>query len=91
MVYENPEKRRTWAPHGVDGWYLGSAPEHYRCHTVYVTKTRMERVARTVEFFLHDFAMPTTSSADNAAEAARMLAEALHNPASAPFNTMGSE
>ena len=92
VVYENPENRRTWSPHGVDGWYLGSAPEHYRCHTVYVTKTRMERIARTVEFFPHDIDMPTTSSADNAAEAARMLAEALHNPAPAsPFQTMGSD
>ena len=21
--------RRTWAPHGLDGWYIGTAPEHY--------------------------------------------------------------
>ena len=38
IIYENPEKHKTWAPQGVDGWYIGSAPEHYRCHTVYATK-----------------------------------------------------
>ena len=51
IVNKNPEKRGTWAPHGVDGWYIGSAPEHYRCHTMYVTKTRAERIARMVDFF----------------------------------------
>jgi hypothetical protein len=30
LVHETPANRRTWAPHGVDGWYLGAAPEHYR-------------------------------------------------------------
>ena len=92
VVYENPDKRRTWAPHGVDGWYLGAAPEHYRCHTVYITKTRAERIARTVEFFPHDIMMPATSSTDNAITAARMLAEALLNPIPAsPFITLGTE
>ena len=33
IVYEIPGKRGTWAPHGVDGWHISSAPEHYRCHT----------------------------------------------------------
>ena len=22
LVYETPDQRRTWAPHGIDGWYL---------------------------------------------------------------------
>ena len=30
LVHENPAVRRTWASHGVDGWYIGSAPKHYR-------------------------------------------------------------
>ena len=92
VIYENPEKRKTWAPHGIDGWYIGSAPEHYRCHTVYATKTRAERIARTVEFFPHAINMPTTSSTDNAAEAARMLADALLHPAPAsPFLSLGNK
>jgi hypothetical protein len=90
LVYENPGVRRTWAPHGVDGWYLGGAPEHYRCHRIYVPKTRAERIAKTVEFFPHQCAMPKTSSADAATKAALDLVHALQHPApAAPFATLG--
>ena len=30
LIYESSSDRRTWAPHVVDSWYLGPAPEHYR-------------------------------------------------------------
>jgi hypothetical protein len=51
IVHETPGRRRTWAPHGQDGWYIGPAFEHYRCYTVYITKTRSKRIVETVEFF----------------------------------------
>ena len=80
------------APHGVDRWYINSAPDHYRCHTIYITKTRAERIARTVDFFPHDIEMPHNSSGNNAAEAAKLLTDALMNPAPAsPFPSLGNE
>jgi hypothetical protein len=42
IAHETPSRRRTWAPHGQDGWYIGPALEHYRCYTIYVNKTRGE-------------------------------------------------
>jgi hypothetical protein len=56
IAHETPNRRRTWAPHVQYGWYIGPALEHYRCYTVYITKTRAERVVETVDFF------PTISS-----------------------------
>jgi hypothetical protein len=50
MAYETPNRRRTWTPHGQDGWYIGPALKHFRCYRVYITKTRSERVVETVEF-----------------------------------------
>jgi hypothetical protein len=50
LIHETVLNRRSWADHGVDGWYLGSADEHYRCYRVYVTKTAAERIACTLEF-----------------------------------------
>ena len=50
IVHEKPSVRQTWAPHGVDGWYIGPAKEHYRCYQVYITSTRQVRIADTVEF-----------------------------------------
>jgi hypothetical protein len=91
LIHETPANRRTWDPHGVDGWYIGAAPEHYRCHRVYVTATRAERIAKTVEFFPHNCAMPKTSSADAATQAALDLIHALENPSpAAPFATIGN-
>jgi hypothetical protein len=49
IAHETPNHRRTWAPHRQYGWYIGSALEHYRCYTVYITKIRSERVVETVE------------------------------------------
>jgi hypothetical protein len=51
IAHETPNRRRTWAPHGQDGWYIGPALKHYRCYTVYITKTRGERVVEKVDFF----------------------------------------
>ena len=28
LAHEKPAKRQSWAPHGVDGWYIGPAMEH---------------------------------------------------------------
>jgi hypothetical protein len=42
IARETPNRRITWAPHGQDGWYIGPALEHYRCYTMYITKTRSE-------------------------------------------------
>jgi hypothetical protein len=51
IAHETPSRRITWAPHGQYGWYIGPALEHYRCYTVYINKTRGERVVETVDFF----------------------------------------
>jgi hypothetical protein len=51
IAHETPNQRRTWAPHGQYGWYLGLALEHYRCYTVYITKTRGNRIMKTADFF----------------------------------------
>ena len=64
LVHETRDQRRTWAPKGTDGWYLGPAPEHYRCYRVYIPATRAERTAKTVEFFPHDCAVPVSTPAD---------------------------
>jgi hypothetical protein len=51
IAHETPGIRRTWAPHGQDGWYIGPALEHYRCYMVYITKKRSNRRVETVDFF----------------------------------------
>jgi hypothetical protein len=49
LVHVTPDKRHNMAPHGVDGWYVGPSPEHYRCHKFYIPSTFGIRDALTVD------------------------------------------
>lgn len=35
QIHEKPNQRKSWAPHSVDGHYLGPALEHYWCFKVF--------------------------------------------------------
>jgi hypothetical protein len=86
VVHEKPTQRRTWDPHGVDGWYVGPATEHYRCYRVFINKTRSERITDTVEFFPQDMEMPYPTPTEIAVDATKTLIRALQNPTpSTPF------
>jgi predicted Abi (CAAX) family protease len=50
IYHETPSRRRTWAPHGQYGWYIGPALEHYRSYMVYTNKNRGECIVETVDF-----------------------------------------
>jgi hypothetical protein len=91
IAHETPGKRKTWVPHGQDGWYIGPAMEHYRCYKVYITKIRSNRIVETVEFFPHKFELPFPSSSELATHAAADLTHALLNPQPAgPFCQVGN-
>jgi hypothetical protein len=92
IAHETPGRRRTWAPHGQYGWYIGPALEHYRCYTVYITKTISNRIVETVEFFPQKFILPLPSSQDLATQAVKDLTHALLHPQPAgPFCQVGDE
>ena len=48
IINEKPSQRKTWAPRGTEGWYLGPALNYYRCHRVFCTKTQAEQVTETI-------------------------------------------
>jgi hypothetical protein len=50
QIYESTSRRTTWAENSIEGWYLRTSPEHYRCHVIHVKKTRSERITDTVWF-----------------------------------------
>jgi hypothetical protein len=83
MAHVKPKARRSWAPHGEDAWYVGPAPDHYRCYKVWMTGTNKTRIADTVEFFPQHVKIPHLSSQEMAIQAARELTFALRNPAPA--------
>ena len=86
LIHEKPSERGTWAFRGIDGWYIGPSPEHYRCYKCIMVKTNRVRISDTVQFFPSKCDMPFSSSVDNATQAIQQLAHAIKNPASAsPF------
>jgi hypothetical protein len=92
VAHETPNRRQTWAPHGQDGCYIGPALEHYWCYRVYITKTRGERVAETVDFPPKKITLPFPSAQDLATRAAAELTHALLQPQPAgPFCKFGDE
>jgi hypothetical protein len=91
ISHETPNRRQTWAPHGQYGWYIGPALEHYRCYTVYITKTRGECVVETVDFFPENFKLPFPSAQDLATKAAELTHAMLHPQPAGPFCKVGDE
>jgi hypothetical protein len=90
IAHETPNRRSTWAPHGLGGWYLGPALEHYRCYTVHITKTRGDRIVETVDFFPEKITLPFATPQDQAPKAATELTRALLNQQPAgPFCQVG--
>jgi hypothetical protein len=79
IAHEKPGKRRTWAPHGKHGYYLGPTMHHYRSQNVYISSTASERIVDTLEFFPHNYQMPQLSLTDRLIMAAKDMTDALHN------------
>ena len=80
VIHEKPDKRASWASHGVNGWYLGPEMEHYCCYRVYVTNTRAERNSDTVEFFPQNTKVHSIAAIDADTTAAQQLVTALSDP-----------
>eukprot|EP00957_Ditylum_brightwellii_P105178 8017377-Ditylum_brightwellii.AAC.1 len=51
LIYDDPNKRLSWAPHCVEGWYVGPAMEHYWCYQFHIPSTGDQRIAATADFF----------------------------------------
>ena len=69
QMHESRDNRGTWAERSIDGWYLETSLEHYRCHIIHVKKTNSERISDTV-FFKHKYiTQPTLTPVDTVVKA----------------------
>ena len=79
-IHEKPHKQLTYAPHSVDGWYLGPAVHHYRCYTCYNIDTAGETTPDKIAFFPSLMEIPNYSTRYMSIHAAADLAKALQTP-----------
>jgi hypothetical protein len=92
IVHEKPDKRTSWSPHGVDGWYIGPASDSYRCYKVWVWDTRAERICDTISWFPQKLGMPIASSTDLILAGIKDILHALKHPSPAsPLAPLGAD
>jgi hypothetical protein len=61
LIHEAPQIRQSWAPHGLNGFYLGPALDHYRAYRIFVVASNQPRITDTVAWFLQPFKLPGCS------------------------------
>ena len=76
-MHESTNRRKTWDPHSLSGWYIGTSTEHYRCHKIFCKKTRSERISDTVMFRHRYITQPTITPEDQIIKAVADLSSAL--------------
>ena len=54
IVYESANTRSSMSDHGVLGYYLSPAFNHYRCFNVWIPSTKSTRVCDTLSWHTHD-------------------------------------
>ena len=77
LVHEKPAQRRTWGYHGIDGWYVGPAMDHYRCMTCYIPSLASIRILDTVDFFPTQIKFPSVTKDDHIRQAITVLVTIL--------------
>ena len=69
-VHDKPTTRKSWAPHGTDGWYIDPSLHHYRCVKCFMPTTKSVRDADTVVFLPETIPFPETSADEHLKQAA---------------------
>lgn len=65
VIAHTPAKsQEAWGIHGLLGYYLGPAPNHYRSFRVYIDKTKSIRITDTIQCFPTKLRVPGSNPAD---------------------------
>jgi hypothetical protein len=79
VIWESPTTRQSWAPRGIDAWYLGPSKDHYRLYKFYYPETQAIRVNGSAQFFPQHCKLPTLNPTQHADAVADELFESLKN------------
>ena len=79
VAHSKPQKRASWAYHGQSGWYIGPAPEHYRCVKCYMPTTYREIVTDIIKFIPTNIPIPEVSIDDHIRNTLEELTTLLKN------------
>jgi hypothetical protein len=77
QMHVSRDRQGTWAEHSIDGWYLGTSPEHYQCHIIYTKGTQSKRISDTVFFKTKFITQPTLTPTNTVVNAITNLTNSL--------------
>jgi hypothetical protein len=77
LMHRNRSRQGTLAEHSINGWYLQTSPEHYRCHVIYVKNTKSRRISDSAFFKHKHITQPTLSLMDRVIKAIGDLKNAI--------------
>jgi hypothetical protein len=80
LAHAKPDKRKTWAPHGLYGGYVGPALDTYRCYKIWIWETHALRIINTLTWFPSKVKLPDSSSTDIILSYLQDILHALDNP-----------
>jgi hypothetical protein len=55
LTWNSPDTRGTWADHGVEGIYLGPAPDHFRGFRIWVPQHSAMRISGAIWWFFGSY------------------------------------
>ena len=64
VIHNKPGPRKTWDFRAWEGFSIGSALNHYFCHTVVDTTTKAIHISDTIKFYHSYLTQPTITSED---------------------------
>jgi hypothetical protein len=88
IIWESPTSRQSWAPRGIDAWYVGPAKDHYRLYRFYCPDTQAYRINGSVKFFPQHCKLPQLNDNQHADTVANELFECIPNLKKANRNTI---
>jgi hypothetical protein len=77
VIWENPTTSQSWAPRGIDAWYIRPSKDPYRLYKFYCPETKAMRVNGSAQFFPQHCKLPTLNLTQHANAVADELFESL--------------
>jgi hypothetical protein len=77
LAHVPADKRESWAPHALEGWYIGPALQSYRCFEVWLDDTCKTRIVERVTWFPKKVRVPIPTATDEIEAALKDLTRAL--------------
>ena len=90
LVFERPENRATWSPHGKAGWYVGPALQHYRCYHVFLALTNSTRITDTLSWHPERIELPGSSPVELLTAALSDVTSSLTSLAQSPLPALAA-